>query len=410
MDMGNKIPLFLRFDFVLLNQLVLLSGCIVSLFRIPSIPFYLPFQSTKMMGIISFSLFFYLFGKIISSLLNNRSCNYVERDFVELKFDISIFLFMLKSLFFVLLMVSVALFYFLFWAYLSNMDFTGMKLEIITKRTYGLSRIVYIILPYLGLLIWGFALQIKGKIKFNNIYILIPLLLLMLTLFKGTVLFFLLKVIGIYIKCEKKSQIPLLRILIIFMIFIFIVSGLFFFSEGKDIQSSDNSNSYMNSVIYFFDRLLLFSLEGLNGIISLDLPSDIFRQVMTFFGLDNYQQGLELTKILTGSESPSFSTVPTLYGVGWRNGGYFSLALLFILLGVITRSLLTAIYKTRSLINTVTFYSIYIVLIGEVQTGDILNHIRGPILSIFIIHLFIKLLFCLFTKTRVEMKNENPVS
>ena len=180
--MGNKIPLFLRFDFVLLNQLVLLSGCIVSLFRIPSIPFYLPFQSTKMMGIISFSLFFYLFGKIISSLLNNRSCNYVERDFVELKFDISIFLFMLKSLFFVLLMVSVALFYFLFWAYLSNMDFTGMKLEIITKRTYGLSRIVYIILPYLGLLIWGFALQIKGKIKFNNIYILIPLLLLMLTL------------------------------------------------------------------------------------------------------------------------------------------------------------------------------------------------------------------------------------
>ena len=194
------------------------------------------------------------------------------------------------------------------------------------------------------------------------------------------------------------------------MIFIFIVSGLFFFSEGKDIQSSDNSNSYMNSVIYFFDRLLLFSLEGLNGIISLDLPSDICRQVMTFFGLDNYQQGLELTKILTGSESPSFSTVPTLYGVGWRNGGYFSLALLFILLGVITRSLLTAIYKTRSLINTVTFYSIYIVLIGEVQTGDILNHIRGPILSIFIIHLFIKLLFCLFTKTRVEMKNENPVS
>lgn len=357
------------------------------------VPLHHPFQSETLIKIILVAWSGYLVGKYLGKLTRYKEISVINHSQINIK--ILIFLIILQFL-------IVMLRYFFKGIPILSSSPGISKGFFLESPTYGCTRILYIFLP-LSIFVY-LAYQFKNRKKlftFGNCYILgIGLFPLFIGLFKGSVITFILGIVLIYDKFLKRVRLKIsLRNILLALLIILIPILQYNYSEGE--------GDFLRSGAYVFQRLTVYSLEGFNYIVYANLPKTVNDQFRILLGVNSdYPQnpGILLSQEMLDKTDPNFSTVTTLYGFCWRNGGWLLVIIAFTVLGLIVEKLVSKIRNSNNEFFVPLYICIIIVLLKTVLVGEPFNDLRGPALSL----LFAVVIFKL-TK-RKPNQNENPIS
>lgn len=252
------------------------------------------------------------------------------------------------------------------------------KLKITGARSYGITRVLYVMLPFLSLYIYAIFVNKVNMVNKKSFifYSVITLTILSFGLFKGQLITYFLSMIILHDAFVKSFKINLKSIINLILIIIVTTIPIFL----------TEINNYSDSLLYMFNRLTIYSWEGLNFIVYRDLPPDIFYQLKSFIGLEYMESpDVILGKEYAGLNNINFAVVPTLFGFCYRNGGYLSIIITFLLLGILVKRIIKNIYSNNDSLVVVTNVMLYIFLFKMFIVGNVFHTVRGPILTLFLI-------------------------
>lgn len=396
MHMDTQKTLLEKVDLFQVIFIIHLTGLLIQPKLDLVIPLYHPFLNAVLMKIVLTAWGAYLAGKYLMRIM--EACrNKSETDSDEINIKVLLFLIVLQ---FAVVMIR----YFARGIPLFSSTPDIAKGAFLAPPTYGCTRILYIGLP-LSLFIY-MAYQFKNEkekklITPRNVFFLtIGLLPLFIGLFKGSVITFLLGMVLVYDKFKKRIRIRLsFRNLLLAVLVVLMPIFQYYFSEGE--------RNFHLSASYVFQRLLVYSQEGFNYIVYAELPPNWMDQLRTFLGLAVERPGnpgFLLSQDMLNREEPTFSTVTTLYGFCWRNGGWLTLIIGFAILGAWAEILIRRIRFSNSVFWVSFHICLFIVLLKTVLVGEPFNDLRGPILSLLCA-------VAVFEITKKEVvPHENPVS
>lgn len=392
--MDTQTTLLEKVDLFQVIFIIHLAGLLIQPFLELIIPLYHPFQNEILAKIILAAWCSYLGGKYLMKIIwHLRNNNKSLTDSSEINIKILLFLIILQ---FIIVMSR----YFIKGIPLFSASPDIAKGAFLATPTYGCTRLLYIGLPLSLFIYLAYQFQ-NGKKWFNllNISILgMGLFPLFIGLFKGSVITFLLGTVLIYDKFQKRIRI---RIKFRYLLLILLVAILpilqYYYSEGE--------RNFGLSAAYVFQRLTVYSLEGFNYIVYAQLPPTWLEQLRGCLELDYFENpGFLLSQNMLGVEYPNFTTVTTLYGFCWRNGGWPTLVAGFILLGMTVQLLLWRIRYSNNVFYVPLYFCLVIVLLKTVLVGEPFNDLRGPVLSLLCAAGIFEM-----TKKKVE-PHENSVS
>ena len=250
-----------------------------------------------------------------------------------------------------------------------------LKLALTSGRSYGLTRIVYVLLPLVSLYSVAIILKRKSSTRLYLLVAVCTLLILFIGLFKGHIILYLISLAIVYDKIRKRIKLG-------FRVFTFAIGvGLIatipiFLTEMQD---------FGEALLYMFNRLTLYSWEGLNLIVYKDLEPDFASQFQAFLSASHYDSpDIILGRLYTSRSDASFAVVPTLFGFAFRNGGILFCFLMFFLLGLVVQKVINSMVFTKNSLNFVVLTMFYFQLLKMMMVGNIFHDIRGPMLSLLI--------------------------
>lgn len=330
----------------------------------------------ELLKIVIISFFAYMFGK----KMNFNKKKFRNKIFIYDNLSIQI----LKIVFSIFAIISIG-FYIINGFPIAQIGSGAAeaKLGVTGSRSYGITRILYIMMPFVSLYLFSIFINksnIKKK-KSISFYIIITLIILSLGLFKGQLVTYFLSLMILYDKFVKPIVFSFKSILISTLVILAITIPIFL----------TEINNYFDALLYIFNRLLIHSWEGFNYIVLMDLPTDILYQLESFLGL-KYMESPDvlLGKEYTGRNDVDFAVVPTLFGFCYRNGGYLTIVLVFSLLGILVKSIIKQISYSNDSLLVVTFVMLYFQLFKILLVGNIFNALRGPVLTLFLIYFLMK--------------------
>ena len=363
-----------RFDLLVIMFLFYLGG-ILFYENIPVvIPLKYPILKEKLLAIVSTAFLSYLLGKAIGKNVRHNYINfrteYLKKHLQKIK--LIIFFFSLICLAFYLLRGIPIL--------ARGEEAAALKLQLTSQRSFGATRILYVLLPYITIVLYSMVKNHKNNVNTNVKYIsymLICFLLLSFGLFKGALITYILTIVFVYDKYCKRINISMKSIIIGICTIAIIILPIFL----------TEINDFGKALLYLLNRLIIYSWEGFNYIVLYDLPPDINLHFQGFIGLKQVESadvilGAEFTRI----NPPPIAIVPTLFGFCYRNGGIPLVVITFIILGFIVERIIKKFARTQDEVKSTTYIFLYIVFFKMMLVGNVFNDIRGPILSLVVIH------------------------
>ncbi len=254
-------------------------------------------------------------------------------------------------------------------------------------RAYGLTRATDVWLPFVAIYCVGLSLRYSNKVHVRGVALGVWLGafgLLFLKAGKGNVLVLLLGLLYIY-DVTRPGRLRLLswKTFATLGAGAVAASGAFYATEGAD---------WIHSFQYVMARILVYSWEAFNFVVSKGVEPDLGHQVAVFLSLRSGDSpDIELARQMLQRQDVPFGVVPTLFGFLYRNGGLIAVAAGFAVLGFVVRSVLIAMQRPRGDLLTMTaLFFVYIMLWKMLLVGNVFHSLRGFGLSVLLIFLLLR--------------------
>jgi oligosaccharide repeat unit polymerase len=378
--------------------LVYITGILLSNFLPLVIPLRYEIMQKELLIIILLSFISYLIGEKIKTIISSKKRHkggikfkeyYITRSRATVQMTLIITVFVLLFIYGASLFTERGI-----PLFRKGLEAAELKLNL-SLNTAGRTRIIDLMLPFISLYLYSLYL-----IKFKDnpfpkiivwIVIFSALTLLIFRLFKGNILYFLVGILHVRtLYSGKKIQILNFKnITIILLIVIVFLASIFYFTEGLH-----EGVDFLSSVLYLANRVLIYSWEGLNFIVSENLGPDFNQQFRNFLSLESSEDpGSILAQEFFGLPEIRFAVVPTLFGFLYRNGGYILIVSGFILLGFIVKPLSIKMDNQQNkCLENVFYYYLYVMLFKIFLVGNVFNEIRGMAMSILFIYFLLKVI------------------
>lgn len=271
-------------------------------------------------------------------------------------------------------------------------DASSLKGELVSKRTYGNTRIIYVILPYLVTLLYSLKQKVfcgKNSPYSTLFYLLLPFILLFFGLFKGAIVTYICGILIIFDKYQYRIRFSFKTIIYVILFSLIIILPIYL----------TEINDFSSAVLYVLNRLMIYSWEGFNYIVLYKLGPNALDQFETFLGIrPDIIPGHILASEFFGVNPPPIGLNTTLFGFAYRNGGIPLVVIMFFFLGFSVKKILEEFSNTKNKVTSVTCVFLYIALMKMFLVGEPFRDLRGALLSLLVVHFLSK--FVLKLKTR----------
>jgi oligosaccharide repeat unit polymerase len=378
MDMGGGKTILQKVDFFIILFLFFITGVLAYDVFPLVIPLRHPILQKELLTIMLIAFASYLLGKKLAGYrlkIKNKAFPVCKKSSIFILKVLIIFLFSLALAFY--LRNGIPLFE-------TGSSAASLKGQLVVKKTYGMTRIMYVILPYLATLLYTLKQKVFGDNKSLHatfIYLLLPFILLFFGLFKGAILTYVCGIIVMFDKYRQRIHFSFKTIVYTTLICLAIIIPIYL----------TEINDFSSAALYVVNRLMTHSWEGFNYIILNDLGPTFIGQFKTFLGLQSDPTpGIMLASEFTGINPPPMSINTTLFGFAYRNGGIILVIVIFFFLGYFIKKIIEKFSNTRDNVAAVTYLFIYIALLKMFLVGEPFIDLRGVFLSLLFVHFLSK--------------------
>jgi len=279
-------------------------------------------------------------------------------------------------------------------------DAALLKMQL-NLNSMGRTRVIDIILPFLSLVLYGLYLSLEKHSLIIRCFVFscigLTLAFLLARLFKGNVVIFLLGLVFIKEAVgQKKYKLLTVSNFRLLMLLVMLITAVYFSTEGDGV---------MHSLLYLFNRLVIYSWEGFNYLIYINAEPDIYQQLSRVFSFKSSMEspGTVLAMGFYETENPVVAISPTFFGFLYRNGEELLVILGFLILGFLKRNIIYGLEKYRFNILRITLsYYLYIMLLKIFLVGNLFDELRGQGLTLLFIYVFIMLVMKIKFSTLVK--------
>ena len=257
-------------------------------------------------------------------------------------------------------------------------------------KSYGLTRVTDVLLPFLSVLCVGASLRYSRK-RHPKIMAAVLACLTLAILFakagKANAIWLLVGLLVVY-DLARPGRVRLFsgRVMLVLFACLAVAVSIFYVTEGQGM---------VFTLEYLAGRVFVYSWEGLNFIVSKGVSPDLSWQIGQFLSLSPSPDSPDilLARQMMQREDVPFAAVPTLFGFLYRNGGVVLVAVGFLVLGFLVRSVLFKIDRNKdNILNATAWYFTYLMLLIIFLGGNVFNEVRGmgsTVLAIYLLFRFI---------------------
>lgn len=264
-------------------------------------------------------------------------------------------------------------------------------------RTYGLTRVTDVFLPFLSVLCVGLSLKYSRKRHPKVLAAVLAGLTLAILFVKAGKANAVELIIGLLVAYDlaRPGRVRLLsgRLLLVLLACLLVMVSIFYVTEGQEM---------VFTLKYLAGRVFVYSWEGFNFIVLKNLPPDLGSQLGQFFSVGGRHDSPDvlLARQMTQREDVPFAVVPTLFGFLYRNGGMALVAGGFLVLGGLVRSVVLKMEQHKdNMLKATAWYFTYLMLLTIFLVGNVFNEIRGMGATVLAIYLLFRFLSTVTIRT-----------
>ena len=275
---------------------------------------------------------------------------------------------------------------------------SAMKLAL-NIRTFGLTRVTDVFLPFLSVLCFGMSLRYSQKRHPRILAGVLAGLTLAILFFKAgkaNAIWLVLGLLTVYDLVQKRqARLFTARVLLSMLACLAVGISIIYVTEGQEM---------VFTLKYLAGRVFIYSWEGFNFILLKKLPCDLGWQLERFFSIGGVYESPDviLSREITGGKSIHFAVIPTLFGFLYRNGGLPLVACGFLILGALVRGVVRRIERNcGNVLNATAWFFVYLMLLDIFLVGNVFDEIRGMGISVLVMYLALRFLSVVtFSKSR----------